>query len=110
MAIAGPSDAEVVLLGVAHYHTRDERSLVIERATSVVEEGRRRLIARGVRVRTVIAHGEIPDEIVNEAALQRADLIVMGARGHGSLRRLVEASIPDSVRRRSEVPVLLVRE
>jgi nucleotide-binding universal stress UspA family protein len=46
--------------------------------------------------------------LVDEAASWRANLIVLGARGHGRLERLLLGSVADGVARRSTVPVLLV--
>jgi len=106
--IAGPIDAEVVLVSVAHYHTRDSRPVAVERARRILDAADERLREAGLRVQTLVGHGEVADEIVRAAVAQQADLVVMGARGHGSLRRLIERSVPDDVRRRSRVPVLLV--
>ena len=108
-ALAGPRDAEVVLVSVAHYHTRDGRPVAVERAEQILEKAREHLLQAGLTTRTLVGRGEVADEIVRLAAAEGADLIVMGARGHLPLWRLVEGSIPDRVRRRSRVPVLLVR-
>ena len=56
-----------------------------------------------------MGHGEVANEIVRAALAQQANLIVMGAHGHSSLRRLIERSVPDAVCRRSHMPVVLVR-
>ncbi len=107
--IARSSGAEVVLLRVAHYHTRDSRTVEIDEAREILQEACLRLKGRGLAVRTIIGHGEVADTIAAKARELGVDLIVMGAHGHGALRRALEGSVPDRVRHRSEVPVLLVR-
>jgi nucleotide-binding universal stress UspA family protein len=107
--IARLSGAEIVLLRVAHYHTRDSRRAEIDEAREILREACLRFGRRGLAVRTVIGQGEVADAIVDKARELGADLVVMGAHGHGALRRALEGSVPDRVRHKSEVPLLLVR-
>ena len=53
--------------------------------------------------------GGVAEEIVGLAKDLEADLIVMGTRGHGGLRRAIEGSISDYVVRRAHCPVMIVR-
>jgi nucleotide-binding universal stress UspA family protein len=54
--------------------------------------------------------GEVVDlEIVALAKELRADLIVMGCRGHRGIRRVIEGSISDGIIRHAPCPVLVVR-
>jgi nucleotide-binding universal stress UspA family protein len=53
--------------------------------------------------------GVVAEEIVNLAKDLEADLIVMGTRGHGGLRRAIEGSTSDVVVRRAHCPVMIVR-
>jgi nucleotide-binding universal stress UspA family protein len=53
--------------------------------------------------------GGVGEEIVNLARDLEADLIVMGNRGHGGLRRAIEGSISEYVVRRAHCPVMIVR-
>jgi nucleotide-binding universal stress UspA family protein len=46
--------------------------------------------------------------LLEEAASWRADLVVLGARGHGAVEQLLLGSVADGVTRRSGIPVLLV--
>lgn len=63
----------------------------------------------GASVRAAdIIEGDPADEIVARAERERADLIVMGTRGHGGLARAVLGSVADAVMRRAPCPVLLV--
>ncbi len=49
------------------------------------------------------------DEILKVAYSVQADLILMGSRGHGWLRGKLLGSVSESVVRRSNIPVLLVK-
>jgi nucleotide-binding universal stress UspA family protein len=53
--------------------------------------------------------GGVAEKIVRIAGELEADLIVMGSRGHGGLRRAIEGSISDTVVRRAHCPVMIVR-
>jgi nucleotide-binding universal stress UspA family protein len=53
--------------------------------------------------------GNVPEEIVELSKDLEADLIVMGTRGHGGLRRAIEGSISDVVVRRAHCPVMVVQ-
>ena len=53
--------------------------------------------------------GIVSEEIVRLAKHLEADLIVMGTRGHGGVRRAIAGSISDAVVRRAHCPVMTVR-
>lgn len=53
--------------------------------------------------------GCVAEEIVGLAKDLEADLIVVGSRGHGGLRRAIEGSVSDFVVRRAHCPVMIVR-
>ena len=50
------------------------------------------------------------DGILGEAKRVRADVIVLGWRGHGAVRRLLIGSVSRGVTRRAPCPVLVVRQ
>jgi len=104
------SGAQVILLRVVHCHLRDMRPVETERAWAILGAVRTRLLRAGVPVRSVTGYGEIAQVIVEKAAEYDVDVIAMGTRGHGAWRRVLEASVPDSVRHQSRVPVLLIRK
>jgi nucleotide-binding universal stress UspA family protein len=53
--------------------------------------------------------GCVAEQIVGLAKDLEADLIVIGSRGHGGLRRAIEGSISDFVVRSAHCPVMIVR-
>ncbi len=107
--LASLCGAEVTLLRVAHFHTRDERACEVEDAESDIGRAAEALRARGVAVRTLVVAGEPGEVIVQEADELKADLIAMATHGHGWAKRLVLGSTAEHVRHRSAVPLLLVK-
>lgn len=65
---------------------------------------------RHVAARAVNASGPVLDEIGREAEGLAADLLVLGARGAGFLRRLVLGSTSERLLRRTSRPLLVVRQ
>jgi nucleotide-binding universal stress UspA family protein len=69
-----------------------------------------RLKARGIdRVETHVWYGPAAASIVEAAAAQKIDLIVMSTHGHSGLGRLVFGSVAESVLRGTRIPILIVR-
>ena len=101
--------AEVLLLRVAHYHTRDERACELEDAEGGLERAAELLRSRGVTVSTHIVHGEPAEVILAQAQELKPDLIAMATHGHGWAKRIVLGSVADHVRHNSDVPLLLLR-
>jgi nucleotide-binding universal stress UspA family protein len=108
--LASLCGAEVTLLRVAHFHTRDERACEVEDAESDIERAAEALRTRGVNVKTLLVAGEPGEVIVREAEELGADLIAMATHGHGWAKRLVLGSTAEHVRHHSSVPLLLVKE
>ena len=65
----------------------------------------------GVEATTEVLRGAVPaDEIVAYADAARADLLVVGSRGHGGIATALLGSVSRGVLRESRRPVLVVRE
>jgi nucleotide-binding universal stress UspA family protein len=107
--LASACGAEVTLLRVAHFHTRDERACEVADAEGDIERAADGLRALGVAVNTLIVAGEPGEVIVKEAEELGADLIAMSTHGHGWAKRLVLGSTAEHVRHHSSVPLLLVK-
>jgi nucleotide-binding universal stress UspA family protein len=107
--LAAIHQATVVLLRVAHYHTRDMRTHEEEESREYLAEAAARFGGHGFAVETVLGRGEPADEILRQAVDQRADLIALATHGHGWLPRMVLGSVVDKVRHATAIPVLLIR-
>lgn len=66
--------------------------------------------ARDVAVRTVCRSGHVLEEVDREALACNADLVVLGARGEGFLRRLAVGTTSERLLRRTTRPLLVVRQ
>jgi nucleotide-binding universal stress UspA family protein len=67
-------------------------------------------VAGGTVAGTHLRMGAVDLEIVGLAEELQADLIVMGSRGLGGVRRALMGSVSDSVVRHAHCPVTIVRE
>jgi nucleotide-binding universal stress UspA family protein len=65
---------------------------------------------RHVSVHAHLACGTVLDEIGHQAQALNADLLVLGARGTGFLRRLALGSTSERLMRRTSRPLLVVRQ
>ena len=101
--------ATVILLRVAHFHTRDSRVAEEDEARADLERAAARLGGHGFAVETVLGRGEPAEEIVAQAEALGAQLIAMATHGHGWLERRVLGSVADYVRHHSDVPLLVVK-
>ena len=63
-----------------------------------------------ITVQPALVQGSVADEITREAALRNADLVVLGARGAGFLRRFVLGSTAERLLRKSTHPMLVVKQ
>jgi nucleotide-binding universal stress UspA family protein len=64
----------------------------------------------GLTIRTRVVRGRPASTIVNEATRMDADLIVLGALGHGAVERLVIGSVSAEVVDHAPCPVLVCRQ
>ena len=67
------------------------------------------LAADGRMIRTMVRQGRVASEIVREADRFGADLILLGARGHGAVDRILVGSVSSEVVDLADCPVLVVR-
>src|SRR5947208_756060 len=65
--------------------------------------------ASGLRARSIAGTGTPYKEIIATAALEHADLIVMGTQGRGGLDRALLGSVAERIIRLGPCPVLTVR-
>jgi nucleotide-binding universal stress UspA family protein len=108
-ALAHAFGSEVLLLRVAHYHTRDQRSFELSRAEEYLDCRVIELTAEEISVRGIVAPGEVVDAIIDTAQAEDVDLIAMAGHGHSHIAGWVLGSTIEDVRHRCCVPMLLVR-
>ncbi len=119
--VAGPLDAELVLLqvvelmspieaiasaGVVTPDTLALREMDAKRYLVAIEQ---RLSKKGLRVHTRVALGPPAEAILAGVRATGADLVAMATHGRSGLGRVLLGSVADAVLRASPVPVLLIR-
>jgi nucleotide-binding universal stress UspA family protein len=67
------------------------------------------LEAAGLDTEAVLASGDPADEIVAAGEREKCDLIAMATHGHRFLNDVIRGSVANTVRHKSQLPVLLVR-
>jgi len=113
---AARDGATISLLRAAEAMPRPGGDVVEAQVTAVREAEEylasivRRLADRRItRVETHVWYGPPAAAIVEAAAVQKADLIVMSTHGRSGLGRLVLGSVAESVLRGTTAPILVVR-
>jgi nucleotide-binding universal stress UspA family protein len=75
---------------------------------SKLAQWQREIDQDGIKVSLHEPTGTVAEEILNQAGVLQADLIVMGTHGHGAMYKLLVGSATKGVLKRSKRPVLLV--
>src|SRR5262249_2648998 len=101
--------APLPVFAADHVSGSELKGVVIDRAREVVDRARTGLAERGFVIETDIAVGDPRAEIVRQAEEWKAELVVVGARGLGTVKRLLLGSISDGVARHAPCPVLVVK-
>jgi nucleotide-binding universal stress UspA family protein len=114
--LAGKSSGTLSLVRAAEAHALPGTDKVEAQVTAIREAEEylaavvRRLTDRGFqRVETHVWYGPAAAAIVEAAAAQKADMIVMCTHGRTGLGRLVLGSVAESVLRGTTIPILIVR-
>jgi nucleotide-binding universal stress UspA family protein len=91
--------------GISRRGIEDSREARSRQAQAVVNEAR----AHGADASFLVWEGEAGDGIVATAASERADLIVVGTHGRGTVGRFILGSVSDHVVHNAGCAVLVVR-
>jgi nucleotide-binding universal stress UspA family protein len=75
---------------------------------SKLAQWQREIAQDGIKVSLHEPTGAVAEEILNQADVLNADLIVMGTHGHGAMYNLLVGSATKGVLKHSKRPVLLV--
>ncbi len=76
----------------------------------ILDRGVEKAQAEGVPTATVLEHGDVSDHIISVAENEKADLIVIGEKGLGSVTRFFLGSIANKVTYNALCPVLIVKK
>ena len=82
-------------------------NLLIEEEKPVLSKLKDECDKKGIKVKTILTHGEPVSVILETIKEGGHDLIIMGTHGKSGLTRLVLGSIAENVVRKSDIPVLL---
>jgi nucleotide-binding universal stress UspA family protein len=85
-----------------------ELAPVDEDEQSKLTRWQEKIAQSGVKVTLHEPTGAVVEEILNEADVANADLVVMGTHGHGAMYNLLVGGVTKGVLKRSTRPVLLV--
>ncbi len=125
LAKAGAEPAEVVLLGVCesarmvmggYGETVGQMAVLVKQAAAACKADaeqylaatEKRLKEKGLKVRTVLMEGDPAHEILEYAANNPVDLIIMGTHGRSGINWWAYGSVTSKVLRRIATPLLLV--
>ena len=81
-----------------------------DQAHGIVDQVRARLERPGLDVKAVVLHGRPATAIADRARAMRADLIIVGSRGHGTIESMLLGSVSAEVVDHAPAPVLVVRD
>jgi len=108
--------SRLVLIHVADgFAARNQEELNLEDSQEIrddrqyLEQRREDLRTSGFEVESRLACGDPADEILKAAEQEQCDLIAMSTHGHRFVKDVILGSVANSVRHRTDIPVLLVR-
>jgi nucleotide-binding universal stress UspA family protein len=105
-----PASAPIVLRGQLVRMIKEVESERRGQLEKVLEQAASQLDDKITRVTRSTPSGDPASVITASAATYDADLIVVGARGHGAMARLLLGSVSEKVLRHARCPVLIVKE
>ncbi|MEX2704298.1 MAG: universal stress protein [Candidatus Freyrarchaeum guaymaensis] len=79
------------------------------KAKKLLTRHQKNLQNRGINAKTLILKGNIPETILTTAEKNNHDLIIVGSRGLGNIKRFLLGSTSDKISKHAHCPVLIVR-
>lgn len=115
--LAKLTGAEIILVHVADgfgARLQDDLNLAdseeIRKDKEYLEEQCKKLIHKGFRVKSILLQGKEPaDAILSIAQEEHCDLIAMATHGHGFVKDMILGSVADSLRHKTDIPILMIR-
>ena len=89
-----------------HTPTKEE---IPEEFDNLLELSKTLVTMEGLSVNTLFKKGNIVDEILQTVKSGKFDLVIMGARGQGPIRKLFLGSVSSAVIEKAACPVLVTR-
>lgn len=109
-------NSRLILIHVADgFAARNQDQLNLEDSEEIrgdrayLDRRRAELTAEGFAVVAELACGDPATQIVALATREECDLIAMSTHGHGFIKGVLLGSVANEIRRRTEIPVLLLR-
>lgn len=97
------------LLGLGVVEVEESEAEIRAEAQRIVQENREPLARPGLSVEAAVLRGRPATAIVDRARDMRADLIVVGSRGHGTIEAMLLGSVSAEVIDHASAPVLVAR-
>ncbi len=76
---------------------------------ALLDTSKKSVIAEGVSVNTILKQGKVVEEILNTIKDGEFDLVIMGSRGHGMIKKIFLGSVSNRLVQEAICPVLLTR-
>lgn len=109
-------ESEILLVHVADgWVARNYENMLLKESKEMIEDKKyleetaNRLLQDIPNVKTHLALGDPPDEILKLAAQEHCDLIAMTSHGHKFFSDFFRGSIIEEVCHKSNIPILVVR-
>jgi nucleotide-binding universal stress UspA family protein len=109
--------AQVFLVHVADgfgARLQDELNLAdsdeIQKDKEYMDQQCHKLIQKGFQAKAILLQGKEPAEAILEIAeKEHCDLIAMATHGHGFVKDVILGSVADSLRHKTDIPILMIR-
>jgi len=92
---------------------RETYVMMVQRARDssrkILAEAEAKVKSEGIEVETEFTEGDAVQEIVKKSKEGKFDLIVMGARGLSTIKKILIGSVSEGVIKRALCPVLIVK-
>ncbi len=82
---------------------------VLDSCEEILEEAEQKVRTEKIEVETEVAEGNPADVIVKKSKEGKFDLIVMGARGLSTFKKIMVGSVSEGVIKNAPCPVLIVK-
>ena len=76
---------------------------------AIIDSAKKKLEETSLEIDEELLEGPAADAIISSATVRKADLVVLGSRGMGSLKGLVFGSVSNKVSHYAPCPVMVVR-